>query len=137
MNLLTHFLGFPNPFTSFLPLIILMGLLLHSLGFLSPFAYSLLLIIFVGLLTTILVIPVYWALLYYFLFSFSSYCWVSFVIGSFVKSGPAIVGKLDFCYLFLAKIQICSIHFGNSQFGLCYFKLIVSSILTVNSLGTN
>ena len=49
----------------------------------------------------------------------------------------AIIGKLDFCYLFLAKIQICSIHFGNSQFGLCYFKLIVSSILIVNSLGTN
>ena len=44
----SFFFGFPNPFTSSLPLIILMGLLLHSLSFLGPFASSLSLIIFCG-----------------------------------------------------------------------------------------
>ena len=68
MNLLTYFLGFPDPLTSSLPLIIVMGLILHSLGFLNPFASSLSLIIFAGLLTIIPTIPAYWALLYYFLF---------------------------------------------------------------------
>ena len=48
------FLGFPGPFTSSLPLIILVALL---------------------------------GLLYYFLFSLSSYCWASSTIGPFVKSG--------------------------------------------------
>lgn len=83
MNLLIHFLGFPNPFTSSLPLTVPMGLLLHSLGFLDPFASFLPLIILVGLLG----IPTCWTLLYYFLFPFSSYCWVSSTIGPFVKSG--------------------------------------------------
>ena len=46
LNLLIHFLGFPNPFTSFLPLIIPMCLLLHFLGFLGPFASSLSLLFF-------------------------------------------------------------------------------------------
>jgi len=86
MNLLTHFLSFPGPFTSSSPLIS-MDLLLHSLGFLGPFASSLPLTIFVGLLTIIPAIPAYWFLLYYLLFPFSSYCWASSAIGSFVKSG--------------------------------------------------
>ena len=46
MNLLLHFLGFPNPFTSSLPLIIPTSLLLHFLGFFGLFASSLPLIIF-------------------------------------------------------------------------------------------
>jgi len=44
------FPGLPSPFTSSLPLIILMGLLLHSLSFLSLFISSLPLVIFMGLL---------------------------------------------------------------------------------------
>ena len=44
----------PNPFTSCLTLIILMGLLFHSLGFPSPFTSSLPLIILVGLLSLLL-----------------------------------------------------------------------------------
>ena len=50
MSLLIHFLGFSSPFTSSLPLIILMGLLLHSLSFLNPFTSSLSFFILVGLL---------------------------------------------------------------------------------------
>ena len=49
IDLLIHFLGFPGPFTSFLPLIVPMSLLLHSLGFLDPFTSSLPLIILVSL----------------------------------------------------------------------------------------
>ena len=50
MILLIHFLGFPGPFTSSLPLIVPMGLLFHSLGFLGPFIPYLPLLILMGLL---------------------------------------------------------------------------------------
>ena len=56
MSLLIHFLGFSSPFTSSLPLIILMGLLLHFLSFLGPFTFSLPLLILVGLLAINLVV---------------------------------------------------------------------------------
>ena len=135
MNLLIHFLGFPSSFTSSLPLIILMSLLLHSLGFLSPVAFSLL-IIFVcpadhyschsGLLGFTLLFSL---LIIFILLGF-------FCHWAFCQKWASTINKLDFCYLFLAKIPICSVHFGNSQFGLSYFKLTVRSILTVNSLGT-
>ena len=50
LSLLIHFSGFPGPFTSSLPLFILMGLLLYSLGFLGLFTSSLpLFLIVVGL----------------------------------------------------------------------------------------
>ena len=55
------FLGFPGPFTSSLPLIILMSLLLHSLGILGQFISSLPLVIFMGLLAFNPATPVHWA----------------------------------------------------------------------------
>ena len=61
MNLLTHFLGFLDPFTSFLSLIVPMGLLLNFLGFLDLFTSSLPFIILVGLLTIIPAILACWA----------------------------------------------------------------------------
>ena len=67
IDLLIHFLGFPGPFTSYLPLIVPIGLLLHSLGFLDPFTSSLPLIILVGLLAIIPIIPACWV--YFTIFS--------------------------------------------------------------------
>ena len=52
---------FTNSFTSHLPLIVSMGLLLHSLGFINPFTSSLLVIILVDLLAIIPAILSYWA----------------------------------------------------------------------------
>ena len=48
LSLPIHSLGFSDPFTSFLSLIIPLGLLLHSLGFLGPFTTSLPLFYFRG-----------------------------------------------------------------------------------------
>ena len=124
MNLLTHFLGFPNPFTSFLPFIILMDLLLHSLSLLlQPICLLFTTYYFCGLAdhyschSGLLGFTLLFSLLIFFIL-LSFFChWV------LCQKWAAIVGKLDFCYLFLAKIQICYINFGNSQFGLCYLNL--------------
>ena len=79
--------GLPRPnyhiFTSYYYL----GLLLHSLGFLGPLTLSLLLFILVGPAGRQSYHSNLLGLLYYFLFSFSSYCWVSPAVGPFVKSG--------------------------------------------------
>ena len=77
MNLLIHFLGFPGPFTSFLPLIVPMGLLFHSLGFLCPFIAYLPLLILMGLLAINPVISAYLAcFLITLLFSLSHFLYI-------------------------------------------------------------
>ena len=87
------FLGFPDPFTFSLPLIIPNGLLFHSLGILGLFISSLPLVIFMGLLALTLATPTHWAcFLISLLFfpSFSShllYCWASSTVGPFAKKG--------------------------------------------------
>ena len=87
IDLLIHFLGFPGPFTSFLPLIVPMSLLLHSLGFLDPFTSSLPLIILVSLLAIIPTIPACWV--YFTIFSSHFLYIVGFLLllDPFVKSG--------------------------------------------------
>lgn len=87
MNLLIHFLGFPDPFTFSLPLTVPMGLQLHSLGFLGPFTFSLPLIILVGLLPIIPAISAYWACFTIFSSHFLHIVGLFFAIGLFVKSG--------------------------------------------------
>ena len=86
MNLLIHFLGFPNPFTSSLPFIVLMGLLLHSLGFLGPFTPTLPLLILMGLLAINPAISACWAcFLIPLLFSLSHFF---YIIGLLLLLGP-------------------------------------------------
>ena len=87
LSLLTHFLGSLGPFSHSLSLIIPMGLLFHSLGFLCPLTPSLPLFIIVGPVGRQSCHSGLLGLLYYFLFSFSSYCWVSSAVGPLVKSG--------------------------------------------------
>ena len=108
MNLLTYFLGFPDPLTSSLPLIIVMGLIFHSLGFLNPFASSLSLIIFAGLLTIIPAIPAYWALLYYFLFPLFFILLGFFCHQAFCQKWASTFNS-PISYIFLSLIKFLSL----------------------------
>ena len=108
MNLLTYFLGFPDPLTSSLPLIIVMGLILHSLGFLNPFASSLSLIIFAGLLTIIPAIPAYWVLLYYFLFPLFFILLGFFCHQAFCQKWASTFNR-PISYIFLSLIKFLSL----------------------------
>ena len=74
LSLLTHFLGYLSPFSHSLSLIIPMGLLFHSFSFLGPLTPSLPLFILVGRTSHQSCHSSLLGLLYYFLFSFSSYC---------------------------------------------------------------
>ena len=111
---------FTNSFTSHLPLIVSMGLLLHSLGFINPFTSSLPVIILVDLLAIIPAILSYWACFCYFLSSLSSYCWASFTIGPFVKSGH----QQGFCLMnvFLISQQIT---ISNLIFDALYVRIVI------------
>lgn len=86
LSLPLYFLGFPNPFTSSLPLII-------PMGFFGPFTHSLPLVTFMSLLAINPANSTHWACFLIslpFCPSFLShlpYCWVSSAAGPFVKNG--------------------------------------------------
>ena len=93
LSLLIYSLGFPDPFTSSLTLIIPIDLLLHSLGILDPFISSSPFIIFMSLLAINLATLAHWACFLIslpFCSSFSShllYCWACSAVGPFIKNG--------------------------------------------------
>ena len=129
LSLPIHSLGFPNPFTSSLPLIIPIGLL-HSSGLLGPFTHSLPLFIFVGLLAINPAASAPWACFLIslpFYPSFPShllYYWASSVVGPFVKNGHK---KISF------KTQKKLISYSTTWIGLVAHKILTLSIKLVKT----
>ena len=108
MNLLIYFLDFLAQFISVLPLIAPISLL-HFLGFLDPFTLSLSLLILVGLLTINLVISAYQAcFLIPLLFSLSH---LFYIVGLLLLLGPLSKVGFNNQVIFILVIYIAKFSF--------------------------